>query len=286
MGITIEQRQYTTYILTAEDGSSRIELIPERGGIVTSWQVGDKELLYLDSERLTDPKLSVRGGIPILFPICGNLIDHSYTYQGTIYPLKQHGFARDLPWQFAETPEQTNSITLILESDAITLAGFPFAFQLAFTYTLEGTALVIHQQFINLSDHVMPFAAGFHPYFLVPDKTQLSFEIPGTTYWDNVTKTTQAYDGTFDLSQAEIDASFNQLSAASMHMIDQARQLTLSVEYDQPFTTFVFWTVQGKEFICLEPWMAPRNAMNTSINLQHIEPQTSFETEVRFVIKA
>jgi len=60
---TVEQRQYQTYILG--DRNSKIEIVPERGGIVTSWVVADQEIFYMDTERFTHPELSVRGGIPI-----------------------------------------------------------------------------------------------------------------------------------------------------------------------------------------------------------------------------
>jgi galactose mutarotase-like enzyme len=78
MTLTIEQRQYQTYILTDDTTQNLIEVLPERGGIITRWQVGGRELFYLDTERMLDPSLSIRGGNPILFPICGNLVDNSY----------------------------------------------------------------------------------------------------------------------------------------------------------------------------------------------------------------
>jgi galactose mutarotase-like enzyme len=59
-------------------------------------------MLYLDVERFANPELSIRGGVPILFPICGNLPDNCYTYNGQQYTLKQHGFGRYLPWEVTE----------------------------------------------------------------------------------------------------------------------------------------------------------------------------------------
>ncbi|MFN7716845.1 MAG: aldose epimerase [Pseudanabaenaceae cyanobacterium] len=284
MTLTIEQRQYQTYILTDDTTQNLIEVLPERGGIITRWQVGGRELFYLDTERMLDPSLSIRGGNPILFPICGNLVDNSYTHGGQTYQLKQHGFARELPWQVATDPELPNSITLYLESNATTKAGFPFDFKLTFTYELKDGALHIHQRYSNLSDVAMPFAAGFHPYFAVGDKSQLSFNIPGTQFADNITKTTLPYDGKFDLTQPEIDAAFAPLSAQAVTMTEAtpAGSHTLTVSYDTQFTTFVFWTVQGKEFICLEPWTSGRNALNTGHNLLFVPPQSAVEMLVSF----
>jgi galactose mutarotase-like enzyme len=79
--IAVNKDQYETYTLTDDSAESKLEVVPERGGIITGWQVKGKEILYLDAERFANPALSVRGGIPILFPICGNLPNNTYTYQ-------------------------------------------------------------------------------------------------------------------------------------------------------------------------------------------------------------
>ncbi len=66
--IAIEDKQYQTYILSDDTANSQIEVVPERGGIITHWRIQGQELFYLDHERFTHPDLSVRGGNPILFP--------------------------------------------------------------------------------------------------------------------------------------------------------------------------------------------------------------------------
>ena len=53
---------------------SLIRIVPERGGLITEWRSEGKDLLYFDLERFLDEDKSVRGGIPILFPICLSLI--------------------------------------------------------------------------------------------------------------------------------------------------------------------------------------------------------------------
>jgi len=55
----------------------RLRVVPRRGGLVTGWLChgpwGEREILYFDADRFADPSKSVRGGIPVLFPICGGL---------------------------------------------------------------------------------------------------------------------------------------------------------------------------------------------------------------------
>jgi galactose mutarotase-like enzyme len=266
-----------------QTNQSRLEVVPERGGIITSWRVQNQEVLYLDEERFANPQLSVRGGIPILFPICGNLPDNTYTLNDKQYTLKQHGFARDLPWKSTQdqvTPEKA-SLTLILSSNEQTRAVYPFDFELAFTYQIQGNTLEIKQQYTNLSTERMPFSTGFHPYFLTVDKTQLKIEIPSQEYQDQITKEIHSFNGDFDFNRDEIDVAFKQLSAKSATVTDNARKLKLTLEYDDTYSTLVFWTVKGKDYYCLEPWSGPRNAINTGQHLTVLEPQASHTATVR-----
>jgi galactose mutarotase-like enzyme len=271
--IAIEQKQYQTYILADRTAKSEIEVVPERGGIVTRWHIDGKEVFYLDTERFTHPELSVRGGNPILFPLCGNLPDNTYTVDGKVYTIKQHGFARELPWSVkTQSAEGKASLTVVLASNTETKAVYPFDFEIAFTYELQGNKLVVRQEYKNLSATPMPFSAGFHPYFLCGDKAQIEVEIPSKEYQDNKTKATHTFDNKFDFNQDEIDFVFDRLTSNNATVTDNDRKLKLHLEYSDFSTHIVFWTVKGKEFYCLEPWSATRNAFNTGDNLTILAP--------------
>jgi galactose mutarotase-like enzyme len=279
--ITQNQNQYLTYCLKDEEADAYLEVVPARGGIITRWQICGEDILYLDRERFKEPNLSVRGGVPILFPICGNLPDNTYQHQGRNYTLKQHGFARDLPWQVSkQSSENAASLTLELNSNEATRQVYPFDFQLIFTYQLQGNSLKIHQKVINLSPEKMPFSIGFHPYFQVTDKTRLSFDIPSSQYLDQRSKTLHSYSGHFDFNLEEIDAAFPQITRHQSSFSDSYHQRQIILGYDDLYTTIVFWTLKDKNYICLEPWSAPRNALNTGEQLTYLEPQSSREAIV------
>lgn len=271
--INVEQRQYETYLLTDEKAQSQLEVLPKRGGIITKWRIKGKEIFYMDEERFTNPEMSIRGGNPILFPICGNLPEDTYTLNGKQFKLKQHGFARNLPWEVGKQVTEDNAaLKVVLNSNEETKTVYPFDFQVNFTYQLHGNTLTIIQEIKNLSSEPMPFSVGFHPYFLAPDKSQLEFEIPSTEFQEKGSPEIHSFDGNFDFSRDEIDVAFKQLSAKSTSVTDKARKLKITLEYDDIFSTLVFWTVKGKEFYCLEPWSGPRNAINTGENLTVLEP--------------
>jgi len=280
--IALKQKQYKTYILSDETANSTLEVVPERGGIATSWLVEGKEMLYLDAERFANPDQTVRGGIPILFPICGNLADKTYTYKGVSRQLDRHGFARDLPWTATEqVTEGCAALTLVLKSDEKTQAVYPFDFQLAFTYQIKGNSLEIVQEYTNLGVEPMPFSSGLHPYFFAPDKTNLRFQIPGMQYRDRNTDSKGYFTGVFDPTLDEIDISFDELTGLAAIVTDAARGLRLTLSYNSSYGKLIFWMLEGKDFYCLEPWTAPGNALNTGEHLIYLQPGATCQTIVR-----
>lgn len=268
--------QYDAYLLQDEASQAKAVVVPGRGGIVTQWSVGDRELLYLDRDRWADPNLSVRGGIPILFPICGNLPDDQYTLNGTTYQLKQHGFARNMAWEVGEqSTDNGAALTIRLSSNDDTRAVYPFDFEVEFTYRLLGQSLHIEQKYHNRSDAPMPFSSGVHTYFAVQDKTQLKLDIPAAAYTKKGDATLNPFNGTLDYDQEEIDIAFSNLERTNAAIDDLGLGTRVLTDFDDAYSTLVFWTVKGKDFYCLEPWSAGRNAMNTGENMIIVDPQGS-----------
>jgi len=279
--------QADTYVLTDGAARSRAEVVPSRGGILTRWQVGDRDVLYFDAERFADPSLSVRGGIPILFPICGNLPGDRYTLaDGRSFSLKQHGFARDLPWTVGDrATADAASLTLTLESCDRTRAVYPFEFTLEFTYRLWGNSLEIRQRYHNRSDEPMPFSTGLHPYFNVADKTQLRLDFPATEYLDQKSGDRHPFSGSLDFERPELDLAFLNPQRAAAAVSHRDRRDRLELTWDEHlYGTLVFWTLQDKAYYCLEPWSAGRNALNTGEQLQTLAPGASLNTWVRLAI--
>lgn len=282
--IARKQEQYETYILTDQEAHSRVEVVPERGGIITHWSLQGQDILYLDAERFSNPSMSVRGGIPILFPICGNLPDNTYTHNGNQYTLKQHGFARELPWQVSD--QATNdlaALTLVLNSNEQTRGVYPFDFEIVFIYKIKGNTLEIQQRYTNHSSDPMPFSTGLHPYFFTSNKTELEFEIPASQYQDQITKEVQPYSGTFDWNREELDIAFRPISDTSASATETGRRLNITLNYSDIYSTLVFWTIKGKDYYCLEPWSAPRNALNTGENLINLAPGATCEASVKLM---
>ncbi len=101
-----------------------------------------------------------------LFPICGRLTEGKYTYQGKTYEMNLHGFARKSV--FVAEDERPDSITFHLKADDVSLAQYPFQFDLKLCYALDGASVKTTFDAKNEGGEPMIFAVGGHPGFNVP----------------------------------------------------------------------------------------------------------------------
>lgn len=264
----------TVYELREEHTNSWLKVAPERGGIIFSLGIRGQEILYLDEETLFDFTANVRGGIPILFPIAGQLVHGQYTLNGKTYTMKNHGVARTNAWTVISI-ESTDyaSMTIELSSTDVTRQEFPFDFTLRFKYILKDGTLSIQQTYINHSSDAMPMHAGFHPYFLAPSK-HIIYDTDATAYLDYNNGEVRNFEGTVDLeslgpeSITLLNAKQRQISftiPSSRDMegtstTEDVRSITLT--YGHEFRYVVLWTVAGKPFVCVEPWMAKNSELN------------------------
>jgi galactose mutarotase-like enzyme len=79
----------------------------------------------------------------------GALKNGEYFYEGNVYKLSRHGFARDFEFEVIENSE--NTVVFSLKSNEETLKVYPFYFELQLSYILEGNKLVVKYEIINRS---------------------------------------------------------------------------------------------------------------------------------------
>jgi galactose mutarotase-like enzyme len=260
---------------------SAVAIAPERGAIVTSFTVGGRELLYMDVGTLEDASKNVRGGIPVLFPSPGKLEQDTWSYGSHSGSMKQHGFARNLPWSITDRAG-TQGVTLRIESTPATLTEYPWAFHLDLSFALNGACLRIAMRVENTGTETMPYALGFHPYFQVTDKAQTTLTARATQAFNNLTKTVEPFND-FDLTQPEVDLHLldHRDPSCALLLADGAR---ITVRASSDFARWVVWTLQGRDFVCLEPWTSPGNALNNREQLIFIESGQAHESwmEIEF----
>lgn len=262
-----------TLELADEASGSLAVLAPSRGGILARLRLAGREILYLDRATFEDPAVNVRGGCPVLFPSPGKLTGDAFTRGDARGAMKQHGFARALPWEIVGTSAQgAASATLRLASNEITRAQYPWDFTAEYTYSLRDNVLGVEMLFTSHAATPMPFGAGFHPYFAVSeaDKARARIPTPATRAFDNTLKREVAFAG-FDFTLPEVD----------LHLVDHGSStaslrieggLSVTLRGSPELSRWVVWSLRGRDFICLEPWTCPGDALNTGDGLLVLAP--------------
>jgi galactose mutarotase-like enzyme len=206
---------------------------------------------------------------PVLFPIVGRLKGDQLRHQGRIYPITQHGFARDKP--FAWTKRGSRSCTLVLTDDADTRAHYPFAFRLAVTYRLDRRQLGVTFDITNTGDEPLPASIGAHPAFnwpLLPDLSKTDYRL---TFADDERASIRRLEDGLLLATPQPTPIDGKILALSEHLFDDDavildRPASASVRYGadrgpaiemswQGFRELGIWSKPGgAPFLCIEPW--------------------------------
>ncbi|WNQ10954.1 aldose epimerase [Paenibacillus aurantius] len=270
---------YPVWELVEEATRSVVRICPERGGIVTGFRSKGRELLYLDRQTYEDPEANIRGGIPVLFPICGQLPDGRYEWDGESFTMPNHGVARNRPWEVAGTETEGHAaITLKLTSDAGTLESYPFDFELRFTYLLKDGGLTIRQEYGNRSEASLPVYAGFHPYF-ASDRKELAYASDASSVLDLNDGREKPFHGSVDLTGRK-EAVFLLGTKQREIAFQPAEGYGIRMSYGGEFRYIVLWSVPDKPFVCVEPWMAKTNEMNLKEELVMIPAGETLVTEL------
>ena len=284
--------------LASADGCARADIAPELGGIVSSLTLPGpdgrpRECLYRHAWFWEPDTPHTRGGIPLLFPICGRLLKNEtpglYHVAGKPFVLPIHGFAMRLPW--AVVAAAPDSLRLRLADSESTRALYPFAFELELLYAVSPAGFSCRLTVRNPGTAPLPYAAGFHPYFATPPpgagKEQTLFAAhSGARSVYNETRTAvvgSAPPPAFPRSVA--DADINELLLDIGDRGDSRLLFPDGFELRQTASALFrhrqFYTLPDEPFFCDEPWMAPAGALNRPGGARSLPPGESESAEIR-----
>ena len=207
------------------------------------------------------------GHAPLLFPIVGRLNGDVLRLDGREYPMKQHGFARRLEWDLPGTGG--DAVTFVLRDSPATREAYPFAFELAVLYALEGATLMVTVRVGNPGPEPLPMSFGFHPAFAWPLPSGCPREDHRIVFErDEGSGITQLAGGlvaarvpsplqgrTLPLSDDLFanDALVWAPVASQQVIYGASKGPQLRVSFpDTPFLGV--WTQPGAQFVCIEPW--------------------------------
>ncbi len=265
--------------LRDQAADSQVVLAPGRGGLTRSFSVAGRELLYLDEATFADPDKNVRGGIPVLFPSPGRLHDDRWQRDGKQGLLPQHGFARSDPWQLLSlATDDAASAELELVPQPDRFAQYPWRFKLVLKFQLSATTLRVESRVTNLDTQPLPYALGFHPYFAVQDKARARVITNASRAYDNVRKLVVSS------SARALQAGLAAGGELDLHLLDHSLA-TCALQFEdgnaivlrasQAFARWVVWTVGDRPFVCVEPWTAEANALNSGELLTVLRPRST-----------
>jgi len=259
-------------IETIKFKNNEVSVCPERGGIIISLKLNGNEILYLDESTFKDTSVSVKGGVPLLFPQAGPI-----TIDSPFSDLKQHGFARNSnEWIFTKTE---NGFIETLKSNPETLKKYPYKFEFSVIGKFEkDNSFTLTQEVKNHGDKEMPISMGIHPYFKIPsnEKGGIDFNFPGGEIVKNETEK-WSNDGTTSINNPKLaDQSANlEVKIPSLGTLI----ISPSVEYQKIWV----WSMSDKNFICIEPVMRDVNGFVE--NPEKIQPQNTFSASVNLKLK-
>ena len=256
MRIKLFNKEKEIYIFQL-DQNNYIKFCPERGGVITNWLSDGKEILYFDERRFKDNTKSIRGGIPILFPICGNLNASISVFGKDHLQLMQHGFARDLNWQYCLNDSE-KSLCLFLNESQTTKKYYPFDFELRIAVTLKINCLEFEITIQNKTEIAMPINFGLHPYFNISDFKNLDFiDIPINCQNQKINILSKTLD---ELKNINLGVDLLMYTSGKSTFRDKVLKRQVTLNHPYPFDLGVIWSDPPRRMICLEPWTSPRNS--------------------------
>ena len=222
--------------------------------------------------RNADPKYWGRTS-PVLFPFVGSVRDKKFKYNGTEYPMNQHGFARDT--EFEQIAAGEDFVTYRLCADEESKKKYPFDFVLEITHRLENNRLSVEWNVKNVDDKEMYFTIGGHPAFNVNILPDTDFEDYSLVFKEGIETLSyiliDAENGTPLTDETHKLELTNSKYALKKDMFDkdalvfdngQIEWAALALPDGKPyialesknFPNFGIWSKPGAPYVCLEPW--------------------------------
>ena len=208
---------------------------------------------------------------PVLFPVCGGLLDSKYTYNSREYKMEKHGFAKLYDFELAESTD--TSLTLVLKSNEATLEVYPFEFTLAAKYTIDENVLTASYTVENDGKQIMPYMFGWHPAFTLGGSREINtfyVEFAGKKQLSRHTLQHGPFVNPFYtsyplkneryyLNEEEIYANDTMIFRDVPNTVKlaggyQKHSVTLTFSDNLPYLCIWKAPTSAARYVCLEPW--------------------------------
>lgn len=208
---------------------------------------------------------------PLLFPICGRLLDGKYEYRGKEYEMRIHGFAKIS--EFALEEKSASRLVLSLQTSEQTLAQYPFDFKVYAIYEIIDEQLRFDFKVENRGGEAMPYMFGWHPAFALWGEGEIeSFKldfgntsclthhlVTETKFISGAIESYPVENGKYSLSEHEIYSQDTLIfsdteGVCRLYREQDEREVTISWSDNLPYIAIWKLAKSDVRYLCLEPW--------------------------------
>lgn len=232
-----------------KERGAELSSVKNRGGYEYIWQ-GDEKIWAKQC--------------PVLFPVCGRLVNKKYRYGGNTYEMNSHGFASASVFR-AERLSETAALFTLTENEE-TLAQYPFCFVFSVKYELVGRELVVEYAVKNADDKDLYFSFGAHEAYNVRDfdRWSVEFERQEDLYVKKQASLGYLGEGRelFRAGVKELPLNY-ELFLNDALIFDGLRSRFVTLKREgrsvvtvdfHGFDELLLWTKAGAPYLCIEPW--------------------------------
>ena len=265
------------HILISND-HIQAQILPDFGGTVAHLWIDGTDVLRMN-EGMLGLSNTLAGGIPVLFPFVSATAGNEAEFEGQRYTMPMHGFAKDLP--FGTVRQAPHECEIRLRSCAITRAYYPYDFELTLIYEIVEDGLRTALRVKNTGARPLPFAAGFHPFFLTPKREKTIFSFGMKEYWNYLRPNDAGMpehgrqSGALSLADQHDTVFFNGSADCELICMEPAYRARLECSAD--FSALTICTTQ-ENASCIEPWQARPGAAHDLSEARWAQPGETHES--------
>ena len=202
---------------------------------------------------------------PVLFPICGSLNKGRYVFDGKVYEMTPHGFARFK--EFGIENLSGNKACFLLKSDKDTKKKYPFDFEFRVSFSLFKNRLDITYCAKNTGNGDMYFSFGGHEGYSCPEgadeyyvkfenDTSLTRHMLQDGFFNGKTEKINLTDNVLSLDYGEFEKCtyiFKNINSDSVIFGHKNGKRKIRVGFPS-HTSLALWTLPERKYVCIEPW--------------------------------
>ena len=236
-----------------------IEISEKGAEIVKATNKNGEDVIWIGDKKIWGEHA------PVLFPICGSVLEDKFTYNGISYDMAKHGFAKKS--LFTLESSSNLSAVFLLKSSEETKKIYPFDFELRIKYTLNDKKVNVGYIIDNKTDGEMIFSIGAHEGYMC----QGAVENCTVEFDSEVTVKSSKLSGPFLNRNTEpviensrilplksdsywvYDLIFENIPFTALTLKNSKGEKIIRAEFAD-FPHLLIWTQKNAPYVCIEPW--------------------------------